>query len=154
MLTGVTGAGKSSACNFIFKTKNLFEVGNGMFSMTSKSDVQEKSLNGRLVRLIDTPGFCDDFESDEERLAELGNAIMLARSGVHAVALVINLGRRFNVAEATALEEINKLGELWKYMFVLFTAAKEKGRDEKEQHEAICDMLSHPRCPKHFKVLM
>jgi len=56
MLTGDTGAGKSSACNFFFGRK-VFEVGPRMSSVTPKSNSAEMEVNGRKLQLVDTPGF-------------------------------------------------------------------------------------------------
>ncbi|XP_065897262.1 GTPase IMAP family member 4-like [Dysidea avara] len=153
MLTGVTGAGKSSACNFLFGDE-VFEVGLGMVSVTSKSNAHETVVNGKKVKLIDTPGFCDDFEKDEERVNELGKAILLAKAGVHAIALVINASHRFTAAEAKALEEIELLGELWNFMFVIFTAAKCYGKSEQKQREVVISTLDNPKCPEHLKTVM
>jgi len=153
MLTGVTGAGKSSACNFILQVKE-FNVGAGMVCVTPKSHQYEKEINGTEVRLIDTPGFCDDFETDEERIDEFGNAIFHAKDGLHAIALVINANHRFTASEAKVLQDIERLGELWPFMFIIFTAASVYGTSDEDQRRAINDNLSHPRCPKHFKFVM
>jgi len=153
MLTGVTGAGKSTACNFLFE-KEVFEVGGGLISVTSKSGAHDTEIFGRKVRLIDTPGFCDDFEQEEEKVDELGKAILLAKEGVHAIALVINASHRFTSAEATALEEIELLGELWPFMFIIFTAAKCYGTSEQKQRDTVLNTLENPKCPEHFKTLM
>jgi len=153
MLTGVTGAGKSSACNFLFE-EEVFEVGMGLISVTSKSGAHDTMIFGRKVRLIDTPGFCDDFEKEEEKVNELGKAVLLAKEGVHAIALVINSSHRFTSAEATALEEIELLGELWPFIFILFTAAKCYGATEQKQRDYILSTLDNPKCPEHLKTLM
>ena len=153
MLTGVTGAGKSTACNYMFGSE-VFEVGGGMISVTSKSSAHETEICGRKVRLIDTPGFCDDFEQEEEKVNELGKAIILAKEGVHAIALVINVGHRFTSAEATALEEIELLGELWPFMFIIFTAARCYGTTDQQQRGVVLKNLDNPKCPEHLKTLM
>jgi len=153
MLTGVTGAGKSTACNFLFG-EEVFTVGAGMCSVTPKSDSCVKELDGKKVQLIDTPGFCDDFEEDEERVNELGKAVLLAKAGVHAVALVINASHRFTASEGKALEEIELLGELWPFIFIIFTAARCYGTSEQKQRDAVLNMLDNTRCPEHFRMLM
>ena len=153
MLTGVTGAGKSSACNFLFG-EEVFAVGAGLCSVTPKSDAVVKELDGKKVQLVDTPGFCDDFEEDEERVNELGKAVLYAKEGVHAVALVINASHRFTASEGKALEEIELLGELWPFMFIIFTAARCYGASEQKQKDAVFNLLDNKRCPEHFKTLM
>ena len=53
------------------------------------------------VRIVDSPGFCDDHVTEEEHMKELGNGVMLAREGVHAIGLVLKVDNRFTGAEAT-----------------------------------------------------
>ena len=61
MVTGVTGAGKSTTLNTIFK-KNVATVGNGVDPETM--DLDSYSLND-VFRLQDTPGLGDGVANDE-----------------------------------------------------------------------------------------
>ena len=61
MVTGVTGAGKSTTLNTIFK-KNVATVGNGVDPETM--DLNSYSLND-VFRLWDTPGLGDGIANDE-----------------------------------------------------------------------------------------
>lgn len=61
MITGVTGAGKSTTLNTIFK-KNVATVGNGVDPETM--DLEFYSLND-VFRLWDTPGLGDGVKNDE-----------------------------------------------------------------------------------------
>ena len=61
MVTGVTGAGKSTTLNIIFK-KNVATVGNGVDPETM--DLDSYSLND-VFRLWDTPGLGDGVANDE-----------------------------------------------------------------------------------------
>ena len=61
MVTGVTGAGKSTTLNTIFK-KNVATVGNGVDPETM--DLDSYSLND-VFRLWDTPGLGDGVTNDE-----------------------------------------------------------------------------------------
>lgn len=61
MVTGVTGAGKSTTLNTIFK-KNVATVGNGVDPETM--DLDSYSLND-VFRLWDTPGLGDEVANDE-----------------------------------------------------------------------------------------
>ena len=61
MVTGVTGAGKSTTLNTIFK-KNVATVGNGVDPETM--DLDSYSLND-VYRLWDTPGLGDGVANDE-----------------------------------------------------------------------------------------
>ena len=106
------------------------------------------------VRIVDSPGFCDDHVTEEEHMKELGNGVMLAREGVHAIGLVLKVDNRFTGAEATVLKEMENFGELWPYIFVLFTKAKSQGDDDGTQRHQIRQYLQHSRCPNSLKLLM
>lgn len=154
MLTGITGVGKSTACNFLLG-KKIFDVGQGMIPVTSKSGEHTAVVNSRELKVIDTPGFCEDNVKDgEEDLSELGKAILFARDGVHAIGLVINASQRVTSSQMTLLKELELFGELWPFMFLIFTAAKGYGVTEKEQRNAIDKMYESPRCPETVKTLL
>ena len=154
MLTGITGVGKSTACNFLLGEK-IFDVGQGMIPVTSKSGEHTAVVNSRELKVIDTPGFCEDNVKDgEEDLTELGKAILFARDGVHAIGLVINASQRVTSSQMTLLKELELFGELWPFMFIIFTAAKGYGLTEKEQRNAIDKMYENPSCPKTVKMLL
>ena len=106
------------------------------------------------ARIIDSPGFCDDHVTDEEHMKELGHGVMLAREGVHAIGLVLRADNRFTGAEATMLKEMENFGELWPYIFILFTRAKSLGADDGTQRYQIKEFLRNPRCPDSLKMLM
>ncbi|XP_065888141.1 uncharacterized protein [Dysidea avara] len=153
LFTGVTGSGKSSACNFICKT-DKFPTGSGLISVTTQSHAAITTLGQYTARIIDSPGFCDDHVSDEEHMKELGHGVMLAREGVHAIGLVLRADNRFTGAEATMLREMENFGELWPYIFILFTRARQLGADDGTQRYQIKEFLRNPRCPDSLKVLM
>ena len=81
------------------------------------------SIGGHKVKLIDSPGFCDEYVPKQEHMNELGNTIMLVRERVHAIGLVLSAGSRYTGSEATMLRELEHFGELWPYIFILFTKA-------------------------------
>ena len=154
MLTGITGVGKSTTCNFLLG-ENIFDVGQGMIPVTSKSGEHTVVVNSRELKIIDTPGFCEDNVKDgEEDLTELGKAILFARDGVHAIGLVYNASQRVTSSQMTLLKELECFGELWPFMFIIFTAAKGYGDTEKEQRNAIDKMYESPRCPETVKTLL
>ena len=154
MLTGITGVGKSTACNFLLGEK-IFDVGQGMIPVTSKSGEHTAVVGSRELKIIDTPGFCEDNVKDgEEDLTELGKAIIFARDGVNAIGLVINASQRVTSSQMTLLKELELFGELWPFMFIIFTAAKGYGGTEKEQRNAIDKMYENPRCPETVKMLL
>ena len=71
MVTGVTGAGKSTTLNTIFK-KNVATVGNGVDPETI--DLEFYSLND-VFRLWDTPGLGDGVANDEIHKRRLVNLL-------------------------------------------------------------------------------
>jgi len=87
-------------------------------------------------------------------MSELANAIMLARKGVHAIGLVLSAEGRFTGAEATMLKELEHFGELWPYIFILFTKASSLAADDGTQRYKVQEFLQNPRCPDSLKLLM
>ena len=153
MLTGITGAGKSISCNFLLGEK-VFEVDQGMMAVTTKSASHSTVLNNRKVEVIDTPGFCEDGVSKKQSINELGKAVVLARNGLYAIAIVINVSHRFTSSQVLFLEEMELLDQLWPFMFVIFSAAKSFGATDEEQRKAIYNTYNSCECPGHLKILL
>lgn len=153
MVTGVTGSGKSTFCNFIC-AEEVFKTNDGFASVTTKTGAITKSLLGKKVRLIDTPGFCDEFETNEEHMKELGQAIFLARNGINAVGFTISASGRFTKNEAKTIQEMSKCKEIWPFTFVIFTNAGDLGDDEEQQKLQIQENLASERCPKSLHDLL
>ena len=153
MLTGITGAGKSTACNFLLGEK-IFEVDQGMMAVTTKSASHSTMLNSRRVEIIDTPGFCEDSVSKEQSINELGKAIVLARNGLHAIAIVIKISHRFTSSQVAFLKEMELFDQLWPFMFIIFSAAKSYGATDEEQRKAIYNTYSSCKCPGQLKILL
>ena len=155
LVTGVTGSGKSSLCNFLSCSKTAFETANGFASITEKSAAAIITMQGKRVKLIDTPGFCDDYETEEEHMEELiSDAVVLASKGVNAIGLVINAMERYTTNERSTIEQISQYQELWSYMFIIFTHARSLGVSEEDQHKQLHSNLKASRCPESLKDLM
>ena len=71
MVTGVTGAGKSTTLNSFFK-KEIAKVGEGVDPETM--DLDSYSLNEKL-RFWDTPGLGDGIHKDKEHSKKIQSAI-------------------------------------------------------------------------------
>ena len=153
MVTGVTGSGKSAFCNFIC-AEEVFQTNEGLISVTAKTQAITRRLLGKTVRLIDTPGFCDEYETNEEHMKELGQAIFLARNGVNAVGFTINASKRFTKNEARTIQEMSKFKEIWPFTFIIFTNAGSLGEDEEEQKLQLQKNLASKRCPKSLHDLL
>ena len=153
VLTGITGAGKSSACNFLIG-EAIFEVDDGMMAVTSRSGSHTTVLNSRKVKIIDTPGFCEDDIGGEVNFNELGKAIILAKDGIHAFALVINVSHRFTSSQVTLVKEMELFDDLWPYMFIIFSGARSYGGTDKEQRQKIYNIYYDPNSSEHLKTLL
>ncbi|XP_065897161.1 uncharacterized protein [Dysidea avara] len=152
LVVGVTGSGKSSTCNF-FIGENVFETEGGAIAVTAKSDAHVQTILGKRVLFIDTPGFGDEFASDEVRMAELGRAILFAKDGVNAIVLCLDGSRRFDSSVANLLKEFEVLGAFWPYTFILYTHSADMGHNEEERKCKITEWLNHPKCPERMKWL-
>lgn len=152
LVVGITGSGKSSACNF-FIGQDVFDTAGGAIAVTAKSDAHTGYISGKQVLFIDTPGFGDEFTSDEVRMAELGRAILFAREGVDAIVLCIDGSRRFDSSIAQLLKEFEVLGAFWPYTFIVYTHAADMGKSEEERQCKISQWLSNPKCPERMKWL-
>ena len=76
---------ESSLCNFLSCSNTAFEAGCGFGSITEKSAAAIITMQGKRVKLINTPGFCDDYETKEEHMEEFSEAVVLASKGVNAI---------------------------------------------------------------------
>ena len=153
MITGITGEGKSTAGNFLLG-KLLFEVAAGPEAVTTKSGSHSAVVNSRGLKIIDTPGFCEDSKDDADNMQELGKAIVLARNGVHAIAIVVNVSHRFTASQVTLLKELDLLDDMWPFMFIIFTAAKSCGATDKIQRDKINELYRSPKSLAGFKNLL
>ncbi|XP_065887198.1 uncharacterized protein [Dysidea avara] len=52
------------------------------------------------------------------------------------------------------LKELEHFGELWPYIFILFTKANALGDDDGTQRYKVQEFLQNPRCPDSLKLLM
>ena len=154
LVTGVTGSGKSSLCNFLSCSSTAFETGCGFASTTTKSAAAIINMQGKRVKLIDTPGFCDDYATEEEHMEEFSEAVVLASKGVNAIGLVINAKERYTSNEKSTIDQMSQFQELWPYMFILFTHARSLGVSEEDQHKQLQSNFKESRCPESLKDLM
>ena len=154
LVTGVTGSGKSSLCNFLSCSNTAFETLCGFASVTAKSAAAIITMQGKRVKLIDTPGFCDDYETEEEHMDEFGEAVVLASKGVNGIGLVINAKARYGSNERSTIDQMSQFQELWPYMFIIFTHARALGVTEEDQDKQLQSNFREPRCPESLKDLM
>ena len=152
-MTGVTGSGKSTFCNFLC-CSDAFESKCGFASVTTRSAAATITMQGKKIKLIDTPGFCDDHETEEEHMQEFGQALVLASKGVNAIGLVISAKARYTSNEANTIEYMTEFPDMWPYMFIIFSNAGSLGKTEQERDMQLKELLKQERCPKSLIQLL
>ncbi|XP_054457819.1 GTPase IMAP family member 7-like [Anoplopoma fimbria] len=136
VILGKTGSGKSSLANTIFEDES-FKIGRTANSETSKCGAITKSVNGRNITLIDTPGFFDTDRSEEELKPGIVRCITECAPGPHAFLIVLKV-ERFTEHEQAVIAKINQYfsEEVLKFATVLFTHG-----DQLEEGQTIEDFV-------------
>ncbi|XP_076018589.1 GTPase IMAP family member 8-like [Genypterus blacodes] len=121
VLLGKSGAGKSSLANTIFG-ESMFKAKLSSTSVTSECQAESKSVNGRRIKLIDTPGFFDTDMKEEELKPEMLKCISECLTGPHAFLLVLKV-ETFTQQENEVIKKILQYfsEEAFKYSAVVFT---------------------------------
>ncbi|KAK9524913.1 hypothetical protein VZT92_017273 [Zoarces viviparus] len=120
-ILGRTGVGKGSAANTIFGEER-FTIGQTLNSETSECRAETKSVDGRNITVIDTPGLFDTDRPEEELNSEIVKCITEFAPGPHAFLIVFKV-ERFTDQEQAVITKINQYfsEEVFKYATVLFT---------------------------------
>uniref|UniRef100_A0A3Q1I878 AIG1-type G domain-containing protein n=1 Tax=Anabas testudineus TaxID=64144 RepID=A0A3Q1I878_ANATE len=121
VVLGKTGAGKSSLANTIFG-ETAFKINHTPKSGTSECQGKNKSVNGKTIMWIDTPGFFDTYRSEEEMKAEIVRCITECAPGPHVFLIVLKV-EKFTEQEKAVIQKLHQYfsEEALKYTIVVFT---------------------------------
>ena len=144
--------GKSTAGNFFLNSES-FPTAEGFIGCTEHCSVSTSIICGKKIKIIDTPGFFDEFSSAESNFKELNKTLTLAIDGIHAVAFVMRYGR-FTKACKEAIQHLQLLTGVLPFVFILLTHTKRNGVTTTETAEYIEQCLTSNRCPTGLRDLM
>ncbi|XP_070786163.1 protein mono-ADP-ribosyltransferase PARP14-like isoform X2 [Enoplosus armatus] len=121
VLLGKTGTGKSNLANTLCGEK-LFTTNHSPNSGTTKCQAETRSVNGRSITLIDTPGFFDAERSEEEMRPEIMRCITECAPGPHAFLIVLKV-EKFTEQEQAVFTKICQYftEDALKYAVIVFT---------------------------------
>ncbi|CAJ1086073.1 GTPase IMAP family member 7-like [Xyrichtys novacula] len=142
VVLGKTGAGKSSLANTIFG-ETAFKEDTTADSGTSECQAKTKSINGRCIMWIDTPGFFDTKRSEEAMKPAILKCITDCSPGPHAFLIVLKV-EKFTEQERAVIEKLCQYfsEEALKYAIVLFSHGDQLSEGQKiEEFVEKCDNL-------------
>ena len=155
LLMGMTGAGKSTIGNFLTQ-KDVFGSRSGFLSVSHGPQMAKTEKYGISLSVVDTPGLNDAWEgqSTEKTLSDIMEGIKMVGGEVDTICYVMDVSKRFTQMEAEIINYLDKTGDLWPHLILVFTHAAGIGKTQAEQENYLRTVVENEKCPKEFKKLV
>ncbi|XP_063751374.1 GTPase IMAP family member 7-like [Eleginops maclovinus] len=146
VLLGKSGVGKSSLANIILGEAK-FKVDHCNDSKLKCSSVETKSIDGRSITLIDTPGFFDAGRSEAETKPEMVRCLTESAPGPHAILILLQVEKFTEHERAVITQMFQYFSEdAFKHAVIVFTHGDQlpegmKIEEYVEQSEGLSDLV-------------
>ncbi|KAK2862951.1 hypothetical protein Q5P01_002484 [Channa striata] len=143
VLLGNTGAGKSSLANTIFGQDD-FKINHTPICGTTQYHGESKSVHGRRLTVIDTPGFLDTDKSEEDMECDIVRCITECSPGPHVFLIVLKLTEQKQEIIANICQNFPEM--LFKFATVVFTHGEQLPEGMKieefvQQNQCLTDLV-------------